>query len=123
MLLVLLAFEPEVLPLVAPEVEPLPEEVAGIELDDDEVPGAVLPEVLAVPLLPIVEVLPVPGVGMVPVDAGGVDCTMAPPPAPSVPPVVAPWPLTLFWVDRLPLVPADAPALLLMVAVLLDVWA
>jgi hypothetical protein len=72
---------------------------------------------MVVPLVPLPAVVPdvAPGcVLLVPDDmplVAGVEpgCTMAPPLAPSVPPVVAPGPVTEFWVDVEPLVLADAP--------------
>ena len=125
MLLVLLfvALEPDVLPLVEPEAEvPLVVSVAP-EVDPVVLPGAALPPNVVplpveLPVVPVPAVVPDEPLGWV-VDVPGAvlvvaevepGCTMAPPLAPSVPVVVAPWLLfTVASVARVPLLAAEAP--------------
>lgn len=143
-MLVLLAPEvlPDVLPAVLPLVEPVPPVVEPVVEPvpvDGELPIVpveplvpALPEVV-VPLPVVLPVVPVPAV--VPeVPAGCVvlvpavvpvvpevplGCVMVPPLAPSVPPVVAPWPVTEFCVESEVSLVAEAPDLVPSVVLLL----
>lgn len=125
MVLVFVAVEPEVLPLVAPEaVVP-----ALASVLPEVVPELVVGDVVSVVPLAVVPPVVVPLVAGV--DPG---CTMAPPLAPSVPPVVAPEPvgavpvvepepLTELSVDSVPLVVAEVLDWLLRVPLLVAVCA
>lgn len=126
-MLVLVAVEPEVepLPLVAPDAEvPVPVVPADVPVPvvpaDVPVPvgpDSVVPLPVVVPVLPVVPELVVVSVvlGDVPVPTVALGEVMAPPLAPRVPPVVAPPPVTEFWLLTVPLLPAEAPAWLLRV--------
>lgn len=101
--LLLVAVDPDVLPLEAPDVLVSP--AASAPPGCAVVVPAVLPVVPdAPPVVPAVLLLVPVGAAVVP------GRTMAPPLAPSAPVVVAPWPaVTLLSLESVPLLDAEAP--------------